>query len=260
MKKGDIYKKHVRGSRYGFSVGKLFYKYPGGGKSYAIGNWNDLVDDCCDVRGNTSGRLIINEKKEIVTYVQEKEFKWVPYYVGKFSNEMRFEDIENNPKKLRPGLLWTGFASRHGSKFHFTRKGNMFFKETVLNEDMQSTNKYKILDVDDEILERLNYFKIEPGSFHVNEYGHIWAPVPKSIMNEFYNTDIIHIDDIHEQFKQLTSAQKLTISRYCEPRYNRSRRKQEMWYPIYIGKYSKPLEINRDDDPHIIDGDGDDWL
>lgn len=258
MKKDDVYTKHVRGSRYGFSFGKLFYKYPGGGKSYAIGDWDKIVDDCCEIRGNTSGRLIINEEKEIITYKQEEEYKWVPYYVGKLDNKMRFEDIENNPENLRPGLLWTGFASHHGAKFNFTRKGNMYFKETTFDEDGQTTKKFKITDIDEEILERLKYFKIEPGAFHINEYGHIWAPVPKTLISEFYNTDIIHIDDIHKQFKQLTSAQKITISKYSEPRYNRNSHRQEMWYPIYIGKYTKPLKINREDAPHIISSE--DWL
>ena len=77
MEKGEVYKKHVRGSKYVYGYGNIFYRYPGGGKSFAIGNWDDLIDDCIDVRGDTSGRIIINEDKEIITYYLNGENKLV---------------------------------------------------------------------------------------------------------------------------------------------------------------------------------------
>jgi hypothetical protein len=244
LKKGEVYNKHVRGSRYGFSNNKLFYKYPGGGKNYVIGSWEGLVDDLIDVRGEYGGRIIINENKEIVTYKQMEINKWIPYYIGKIECEMRFEGIENNPKDLKPGLLWTGFASHHGSQFSYKNDGRVFFRETTLEDEVTVTRKYPVLDLDDELIERLKYFK------------NVWAPVPQSVVKECYNDpEVIHIDDIHKQFSNLTSEQKNTIRKYSQDfRYNRT---GEMWYPIYIGKYDKPITIKRPDGPHIINSEDD---
>jgi len=260
MKKGDIYTKHVRGSRYGFGFGKIFYKYPGGKKIYAIGNWDDLIEDCIDVRGNTSGRIIINEEKEIVTYVRQEDKSYLPFYVGKLKREMRFEEIELNPTNLRPGLFWTGFVSKHGSRYNYTQRGNFYFRETTVDEYGMNTRKWRINGIPEDFLKRLQFFKIDPGSFRVNEYNHVFAPVPKIILQNFYNDDIIHIDDIHKQFREdLTSAQKFTIQKNSEQFINKRTGKKEMWYPIYIGKYNDVFDVNRPNQPHRISNE-DDWL
>jgi hypothetical protein len=256
MQKGEVYIKHVRGSRYGFSNNKLFYKYPGGGKNYVIGNWDSLIDDLIGVRGEYGGRIVINENKEVVMYKKTDIFEWIPFYIGKIDCEMRFEGIENNPRDLRPGLLWTGFASHHGSQFSYKINGRVFFRETTLEDGVTVTRQYPVLDIDDELIERLKYFKIQPGRFYVNEYRHVWAPVPLNVIKQCYNDpEIIHIDDIHKQFSNLTSEQKNTIRKYSQDfRYNRT---GEMWYPVYIGKYGNPINIKRPDGPHRITSEED---
>lgn len=257
MKMGDLYLKHVRGSRYAFNYGKLFYKYPGGAKNYAISDCSGLYDDLCDVKETQSGRLIVNEEKEIIVYRKhDEEDIWMPYYIGQLEDEVKFEGVDNNPEMLRPGLLWTGFSSHHGAKFHLNMNDHVYFQETYYEEGAQTTKKYFVKNVDKDLIERLYFLKQGSGSFHINEYGHIWAPVDREVINECYNTEIINVSDIEAQFKQLSDIQKRTIQKYCKPIYNKFTKRHESWYPIYIGNYPKKLEITREDRPHtIIDPD-----
>jgi len=254
MDKGDIYPHHVRGSRYGFGYGKLFYKYPGGAKNYAIGDWSSLVDDCCKIKDKFNGRLIINEEKEMIVYKQKDGESWIPYFVGKLNNRVRFQGLENDPENLSPGLLWTGFASHHGAKFHLDMKDRIFFRETSYERGAQVTRKYYVQNIDRDLIERLYDFKQGQGSFHINEFGHVWAAVDKEVIqeSEFYHSDTIDVKDIQDQFKQMSDVQKHTINKYSQPRYSRLTRRRDSWYPIYIGKYTKPLKILREENPHII--------
>lgn len=251
MKMGDLYLKHVRGSRYVFNYGKLFYKYPGGAKNYVLGDWSQIFADLCNVKQTQNGRVIINEEKEIVIYRKEDNGSWRPYYVDQLKNEMKFEGIENNPYELRPGLLWTGFASHHGSKFNLQSNGYIHFKETYFEEGAQTTKKYRVKHVDEDLIDRLFFLKGNPGSFRINEYGHVWAPVELEVINN-YNTDIINISDIKSQFKKLTKFQKNTLSKYSAPVFNKFTKKETSWYPIYIGKYPDLMELSRKDRPHTI--------
>jgi hypothetical protein len=258
MKKGEVYSKHVRGSRYAFNCGKLFYKYPGGGKNYAIGSWSDLIQDCCDITQKFGGRLIINEKKEIVVYRQKDSQTWLPYFIGDLLNEIRFEGIDNNPQNLMPGLLWTGFASHHGATFHLDMKDHVYFQETYFEIGSQVKKKYFVKNVEKDMIERLFFLKQGPGSFHINEFGQVWAPVDKDVIteSEAYHSELVDVSDIQEQFSHLSDIQKHTINKYSQPCYSKFTKKTECWFPIYIGKYSKPLEIIREEKPHtIIDPD-----
>lgn len=248
----------MRGSRYAFRYGKLFYKYPGGGKNYAVGDWSNLIEDLCEVKQWPSGRVIINEEKEIVIYRQKEADTWIPFYIGQLDNEFEFEGINNNPDGLKPGLLWTGFASHHGAKFHLDLKDHIYFQETYYETGAQIKKKYYVREVENDLIKRLYYFKQGPGSFHINEYGHVWAPVEKEVITECFDSDpdIITISDIQEQFKHLTTIQKRTIAKYSKLKFNSLTRRKESWFPIYIGKYSTPLKINREERPHtIIDPD-----
>jgi len=253
MKKGDLYLKHVRGSRYAFNYGKLFYKYPNGGKNYAIGDFSDLFEDLCTVKQSQNGRVIINENQEIVVYRKlDNDQVWMPYYIGRLENEIKFEGIDNNPNNIKPGLLWTGFASHHGAKFQLNLNDRVYFKEIYYEEGAQTIKKYFVKNVDVNLIESLYYFKQGSGSFHINEYGHIWAPVDREVINNCYNTDIIKVSEIETQFKKMTNIQKRTIQKYSEQRYSKLTKKDESWYPIYIGKYPLELEITREERPHTI--------
>lgn len=252
MKKGDLYLKHVRGSRYGFNCNKLFYKYPGGTKNYAIDDRLDFIADLCEVKQISSGRVIINEEKEIVVYRQQDDYTWRPFYIGQLDGEIEFDGINNNPEKLMPGLLWTGFASNHGSKFHLDQKDHIYFQETYYEDGAQIKKKYYVKNPGENLIDSLYYFKQGPGSFHINEYGHIWAAVEKEVITECYHTDLIDVSDIMEQFKHLTTVQKRTIQKYTMSRFNQLTKKNESWYPIYIGKYTNLLKISREERPHTI--------
>ena len=113
MQKGDQYPKHVRGSRYITVNGDLYYKYIGGAKVRAADIPN-IIKDLCEIK-QIPGRVIINEDKEIIVYKTQDNNSWTPFYIGQLEGNIEFKGVNNNPGDLRPGLMWTGFASHHGS-------------------------------------------------------------------------------------------------------------------------------------------------
>ncbi len=242
----------MRGSRYAFNNGTLFYKYPGGAKNHARGDCSDLIEDLCEVKEWPGGRVIINEEKEIVVYRQQDENSWIPFYVGQLENELEFEGVDNNPTDLVPGLLWTGFASHHGARYHLNQKRQIYFRETYWRDDVQVTEKHFVRNVDQDLVDRVMMIKGGLGSFRINEYGHIWAPVFKETITRYYDTDILNVSHIHEQFRLMEDVQKRTIQKYSEPKYNPRSRRKESWFPIYVGNYPEPLNIKREERPHTI--------
>ncbi len=262
MNIGDDYYKHVRGSRYGFNNGKLFYKYPQTHeKLFVEGDRPDLFNDLCDAKDHISGRFRINEEREITVYRKEGADTWIPKYAGKATKDLGFEGIENNPKNLKPGLLWTGFASHHGSKYHITNRGKVYFKETYFDENgISTTKKYPVTDCPDDFKDRLLLFKQSAGSFRINEYDHVWAPVEQRVLKACAEeTEFISLDEIQEQFMSMTRPQNNTIRKYSKGRYNPRTRQNECWMPVYIGKYSRKLTTKREHRQHIVIGHDEDY-
>jgi len=243
MKKGDIYTKHVRGSRYAFNREGVFYKYPNGQKSYCTNLDSKLLDDIIEVKERGSGRIIINELGEIVVYRErEGERIWEPRYVGKINNEMEFEDIFVNPNNLTPGLLWTGFCSHHGGRFSIDSKKRPFFAEKIQNNHSQDNKRYYIQNLDTEILKRITLIKSTgSGRFRVNEYGHVWSPVKNENIEYQMKRDDFK-EAFMSQFDMFPSKLKRTIKIYQKINYT----------PIYMGKIDGELEIKREERPHLI--------
>jgi len=244
MKKGDIYTKHVRGSRYAFNTECVFYKYPNRQKCYCQ-NFNDgLLEDLMEVKGKRSGRLIINEIGEIVVYKKRgNQQEWEPRYVGKLEDEMAFEDIYPNPGNLNPGLLWTGFCSHHGGEYSINKNKKPFFSEKTKGKYSEEKKRYFIKNLDEEVLKRIIHIKSTgTGRFRVNEYGHVWAPVKKENL-EYQMNDEDFKEAFTKQFKNFPSKLKRTIKIY---------QKSIDHYPIYMGKVDEELEIEREEKPHII--------
>jgi hypothetical protein len=242
MNKGEIYKKHIRGSRYIFSNNQLAYSFPNSQKIFSSTDCSDLFQDFIDIRGEISGRVIINERRDIVTYKKEAGSKYVPYYVGRLTKELHFKGIDNNPKNLKPGLVWTGFANHHGSKFIFKKKGTIIFKEPFKEKE------YAVIHVEKEFIERLKFYKIDSGKIYINENKQVWAPVQRININQFYIDTIINKNEINNQLPLMSKEQKFSLDQYAKYTNNGN----DIWLPIYIGKYDELLEIDRKDSPYII--------
>jgi len=251
MNIGDVYTKHVRGSRYAFNHGKLFYKYPGNRKCYVEGDWSELFRRLTEIKNYSSGRFIINENKEIVVYQKQGSNEWWPYYVGKLEEKMKFDGIENDPKDLKPGYLWTGFASKHGSKYHINKRNQIFFKEFTREKGAEVQKKYFVKNADQELIDRIVQLKQQDwGSIHINEYNHVWSAVNKEVILNAYDEQ--HYKDMNEHFRSMTWEQKNTINKYSKEWDNRFSNKKERWFPIYLGQLNGNLMIDREDEPHII--------
>lgn len=258
MKPGDIYPHHIRGSIYCFKIDQIYHKDSNRNKFYAQGDIDEIIKSLKDVRGDVSGRFRINEEQEITTYKKE-ENRWIPYYVGKFTNDFSFDDYNNNPNFLEPGQLWTGFINKHGSKFHLDLKARVYFRESISTSDFSEKRNYFVKNIDDDFLDLLLSYKKDAGSFRINEYGHVSAPITQTVLDELYDEGLTERAKIQEGWEKLSKKQKLCIQRYSEPSYNKYTKKDEKWYPIYIGKYTNKLEIGRKEEPKILFADPDDY-
>lgn len=245
MKKGDIYTKHVRGSKYGFNRDGIFYKYPSDQKCYCKNVDESLLEDLIEIKGHGSGRFIINEIGEIVIRKKrDNEEVWEPRYVGKLKEEMKFEDIYVNPHPnlLKPGLLWTGFCSHHGGEFSINRNKRPFFKEKIKENHSENTKTYFIQNLDEEILKRIIKIKSTgTGRFRVNEYGHVWSPVKNENIEYQMKNDEFK-EAFTNQFDGFPSKLKRTIKRYQKHNHT----------PIYMGRIDGELKINRQERPHLV--------
>lgn len=250
MKIGDVYVKHVRGSRYAFNGEGIFYKYPGRNQAMCTNVDADLLNRLRQVRKAWSGRFIVNERGEVVVYCEEKK-RWTPYYCGMLGDELMFDGLNNNPADLKSGLLWTGLASHHGSKMTVDAKGHVWFKESLIEGGCKTLNKYPVRGLDEDVIDTILSLKQDQGSFHVNEHGHIWAPVSSIAIADDYDGKIIDKEALNLQLKEMTDVQKRTVKSYGE-RTTQRRVLNESWFPIYVGQCTEPLVIARPDKPHII--------
>ena len=78
-------------------------------------------------------------------------------------------------------------------------------------------------------------------------------------MEELYKEKVVERAKIQEGWEKLSKKQKLCIQRYSLPSENKYTKREEKWYPIYIGKYTDKLEIGRKEEPKILFSDPDDY-
>lgn len=264
MEMGDIYKKHVRGSRYVYDNVTIYYKY----KDIKIPtntDVSDIIEDIIEVRGDNCGRIIINEQGEIITYKRRKYDEWVPLYIRNLDRELIFDQINNNPQDIEFGSLWTGFLRKHGSKYKIAKKGYPYFVEKIQIPHGSKDFIFHITNFRSEILQKLHILKRkEGGSFWVNEYGHVWTAVSDTIFKKLLKEGVIDKEVIEEQWKGFSNLQKTLLSVYTSPTQNRYNDELTIsWYPIYVGKYKGTIRIERADEPKIIysvDDNYDRWI
>jgi len=261
MKKGDIYDKHVRGSRYVYNIDGIYYKV----RDIKIPTTTDvskIIEDIIDVRKENSGRIIINEEREIITYIRKKKNEWLPVYVGQLNKELVFEDIEINPKNLEIGSLWAGFLRKHGSKYKFSREGRIYFLEKIQSNTKSSSITYYVQNFNNSFLKRIcqlrgrmqnSYNWLNAGSIWINEYGHMWTAITKDRMKYLIKKDVLKKEIIDQQWRKLSNLQKNLLNEYTKPQKDRRNKDKEIsWYPIYLGKYEHQIQIDRPREPKII--------
>ena len=239
MKKGDIYEKHVLGSRFNFDREFVFYKSSNGSISYATNDVSGLIDDLIDVKGDI-GTFRINEEGIITTFCKGID-AYYPKFVCKLKEELVFDEIDNNPKGLEPGNFWTGFNKKHGSKFFIDADLNLRFREKHPTE-----KTYLVECSDSNLINRLLSLKGETGRICINEYQQIWAPVKLSVIQDGHS--ITNIDCLTNHFNSLTHKQKRLIQSYINS-FDREKTKGETWCPIYLGKLTGSLTAVR---PNVV--------
>jgi hypothetical protein len=249
MEIGDIYTKHVRGSRYIFNHDGIYYSHPSGQRSWWKNPNKEILSRLLKLK-ESGGRVYINEKKEMVIYkefLEEKKYKvWKPVYAGIFEGEMTFDEISINPKGLSHGLLWPGFNSKHGSRFSIDNRGKVFFKEVSFKKHGVKTKTYYPVKMEDNvILNRIRTYK-HNGTFFLNEYGHVWTPVEREYFEKQKESNPDFYEKINNQWKLMYRKTKNTIDHYI-------RMHEKMYIPIYAGKYEGEMKvIGREEHPRIV--------
>ena len=243
---GDVYTQHVRGSQYVFNREGIFYVHPTKRRFKALNVNDSLFQALHDIKG-VAGRLRINEKREVVVYVEEGDH-YTPTYAGKVEEgSVSFEKIQIDPFGIELGLLWPGFNNHHGSRFSIDSKNNVTFRETMFDKNgVKTVKKYRVKMNAPEMVNAVKEYK-NNGVFFVNEYGHVWFPVEvKEFKKKMYNRDFKK--RIDKQWKKLSKASKSIINSY-----SRETRWSPGFVPVYAGKYLGNMElINREEKAKII--------
>lgn len=249
---GQTYVKHVRGSRYLFGRDGIFYVHPTKRRFELNIEESDLVDRLIDLKGS-GGRLLVNEKREMVIYRQESDHH-IPIYAGRLDGELNFNSVPIDPSSLTPGLLWPGFNSHHGSRFLLDSKGSVRFKETSFENGVKTTRYFPVKMDDQQIIETIRRYK-PGGAFFINEYGHTWFPVEVSEFQK-HMTDYGFKKKIDGQWKHFSKASKNIINHYSRPN-----RRSKGFVPVYAGQYLGEMKVfGREDKPRIIYGrEESDW-
>ena len=238
MSTSTHYLKHVRGSRYVYSPKGIFYRFPY--SSSDIFPVNDLSRSASKIQDTTlssSGRVYINEKREMVGFSRE-DSKWYPYLAGKLDREISFEGFDFNPKGLETGMIWTGLASHYGAKYKFNRRGQFYFAETQNEDGIWTTRKFPVTNIPSGLYEKLYSIRKYYGSIRINDYLHVFAPVPNKVVQESPKWG-----EIVEQFREMSPEQLNALKLYQDACHHT---------PIYVGQISEPFEINRPDRARVI--------
>ena len=233
------YLKHVRGSRYVYSSKGIFYRF-----SYKTGDlhpendFSEYSEKIQNITGNNSGRVYINENKEMIGYAKEEDGKWHPYSAGKIKPNLSFKGFDSNPISIETGLAWTGLLAHHGAKYKFNGRGEFYFEEVSREGGVYTKRKYIVNNAPDTLIHNLHSVGKYYGSFRVNEHLHVFTPVPKDTVIEHpKNKKII------EQFRNMTDMQRNALQQY---------QNSSNHIPLYVGKLDKPFEINRPDGERVI--------
>jgi len=232
------YLKHVCGSRYVYSSKGFYYRFPYSGlKIFPENDMSRSASKVQDASLSSSGRVYVNEKREMVAFSREGR-KWYPYPAGKLDHEISFEGFDFNPKGLETGMIWTGLASHYGAKYKFNRRGQFYFAETQNEDGIWTTRKFPVTNIPSDLYEKLYSIRKYYGSIRINEYLHVFAPVPNKVVQESPKWD-----KIVEQFRDMTPEQLNALKLYQDASRHT---------PLYVGQIRESFEINRPDKARVV--------
>jgi len=223
LEKNDIWPKPYIGSRYNFKTDGIYYRIPEVGIKIKAKKWNqDLLKDLFDVNPEPNGGSFkVNENGEVITKVKTGN-GWIPYYVGQYDIDIKFNGIELNPgPELKPGDLWPGLYYLHGSMYSFS-----FYKDEIFCKRNNKQRYYSISNNMD-LIQKLRKYRPDGGRFYINEHKKVWVN-SKHLPNEH---------SIESQVRNFSSMQKYLLDQRIEA---------TGCFPVFVCNYTKPIKLDLD--------------
>lgn len=229
IRPGSAWPLPFRGSRYSVKqVGKYIR---------AVWEWQDLqvVSDNYPARvhkllisaGKPRGSVCVTAHGDIITKIPTKSGNWTPVYLGRYEDDFVFSHVENNPKNLKTGMLWTGFPFHHGDIWTISPRetgGQLMWK--YLSTYLGSIQRYPNL------IKKYKSIRFTGGRLHFTEHGHVWMNLPDSDVSDGF------VDEFHElqarQLEDLASGGRGVILQLVAARLQATDCR-----PVYLGRVAE---------------------
>lgn len=141
--------------------------------------------------GDGTGTIRVTAKRDILTKVHADHYAnsdealisegWIPVYLGKLAGTIEFDWLRNNPaeSELEPPCVWEGLPFNHGERWSVTANGDLEWR--IRHPDQfHFPSAYHHTD----LTRTYESLRGSGGCLRVNEYGHIWMELPRTVSNK----------------------------------------------------------------------------
>ena len=138
--------------------------------------------------GDTTGTIRVTASRDVLTKVHADDYSyadealvsegWIPVYLGKLAGTIAFDWLNNDPaeSELDPPCVWEGLPFNHGERWTVTVNGDLEWR--ISNPDQfRFPSEY----IHTDLTKTYASFRATGGQLRINEYGHIWMELPRSI-------------------------------------------------------------------------------
>jgi len=180
---------------------------------------DSLIEEILEIKPQ-GGSFKITESKELITKVFTESEGYIPVYIGKYSGNIEFQELEWKPKGIKKGDLWPSIYD--GTTLSINSNKGVHIKI--------GGQKSYALDGHDQLADMILKYqeKSEGGRFKINENGAIitlmyQAPYPTRIKN---------------QLNKLSNEEKNLID-------IRNNKYGDGMVPIYIGTFKGNIKFQK---------------
>lgn len=216
LEAGDIWPYHYRGTKYHFDKdGRSWWQSRKDGfKIYVKAGHESVLKHLLDIR-QEGGSFRITETGDVLTKLDE-ENSWKSIFVCEMDEQFLFEDEVNiSPVNIKPGDLWPGFYD--GARYSFLKNNVWWSNPDGARQEVENP-------FPESLLNSLNKFKPDGGSFRITENGYVITLIPKQPLS----------NNLKEQLKSFSNVQQHLVSIKVDA--------TEM-LPVYIGKFNQGVTL-----------------
>lgn len=216
LEAGDIWPYHYRGTKYHFDKdGRTWWQSRKDGfKIYVKAGHESVLKHLLDIR-QEGGSFRITETGDVLSKLDE-ENSWKSIFVCEMDEQFLFEDEVNiSPVNINPGDLWPGFYD--GARYSFLKNNVWWSNPDGARQKVENPFPESLLNI-------LNKFKPDGGSFRITENGYVITLIPKQPLS----------NNLKEQLKSFSNVQQHLVSIKVDA--------TEM-LPVYIGKFNQGVTL-----------------